>query len=102
MYACFLNCDDDAVYYRYTGTYSSWSAPVLFAVMQVPPYRRVCPQMLMQWFGVLRAVSAQDQPFRPQFSRAMYFDLLDGGNLRIVDKEVLDEKAVFISAPLTF
>ncbi len=40
LFLCFLNCDDDAYYYRYTGTYASWSAPVLFSVIQVPPYYR--------------------------------------------------------------
>ena len=38
MSLCFVDCDEDQFYYRYTGKTVGYSSPTLFSVVQVPPY----------------------------------------------------------------
>lgn len=36
--ACFLDCDNDQMYYRYKGKSVGYSSPTLYSVVQTPPY----------------------------------------------------------------
>ncbi|MBQ3284540.1 MAG: hypothetical protein IJH40_02750 [Ruminococcus sp.] len=38
LFVNFMNTEEDTYYYRWAGSYATYSAPVLYAVMQVPPY----------------------------------------------------------------
>ena len=38
LFVCFTDSDDDTFYYRWAGSYASCSAPVLYAIVQVPPF----------------------------------------------------------------
>lgn len=38
MSVCFVDCDDDRMYYRYKGRELGYSSPTLYSVVQVPPY----------------------------------------------------------------
>ena len=61
-------------------------------------YFGICSQPLIQRFRIVRAVSAQDQLLRPQFGCAVRHDLFNGSDQRIVDQNILNEYAIFISA----
>ena len=61
LFVCFLNCDDDAYYYRYTGTYASYSSPVLFTVVQVPPYYREANSIKNMQFDISTGVTNNSQ-----------------------------------------
>ncbi|MBK6089859.1 dockerin type I repeat-containing protein [Ruminococcus difficilis] len=38
LFVNFMNTEEDTFYYRWAGSYATYSAPVLYSVMQVPPY----------------------------------------------------------------
>lgn len=38
MSMCFVDCDEDQFYYKYTGKTVGYSSPTLFSVVQVPPF----------------------------------------------------------------
>ncbi len=40
LFITFMDVEEDTYYYRYAGTYSTYSAPILYAVVQAPPYYR--------------------------------------------------------------
>ena len=61
LFLTFINSDEDSFYYRYAGTYTTYSAPVLYAVMQAPPYYREANTVTNNKFSITTGVSNYDK-----------------------------------------
>ena len=61
MFLAFINSEEDSYYYRYAGTYTTYSAPVLYAVMQAPPYYREANSVATNKFTITSGISDYDK-----------------------------------------
>ncbi len=61
MFLAFVNCEEDSYYYRYAGTYTTYSAPVLYSVVQAPPYYREANSVSVSKFSITTGVSNYDK-----------------------------------------
>lgn len=52
----FMNTEEDTYYYRWAGSYASYSAPILYSVLQTPPYYREANSIYCQEFDITSGV----------------------------------------------
>lgn len=57
LFLAFINSDVDSYFYRYAGTYTSFSAPVLYTIMQAPPYYQEANSVANNKFSITSGVS---------------------------------------------
>lgn len=57
LFITFINDEEDTFYYRYAGTYSSYSAPVLYSIVQAPPYYKEANSCSASKYSITTGVS---------------------------------------------
>lgn len=57
LFVYFMDTEEDTYYYRWAGSYASYSAPVLYSVIQVPPYYKEANSIYSTEFTITTGVS---------------------------------------------
>ena len=57
LFVNFMNTEEDTYYYRWAGSYATYSAPILYSVIQVPPYYSEANSIYSTEFTITTGVS---------------------------------------------